>query len=156
MRLIARCPTKTDLEYTFRDPTNRLSKTKSLQLNTNTKRFHACTRYCYNTSATTYLKSVCQQFQEITQLTTFAALIKLSTTVPKFSQIKKIRCSQFTGMADSSSILLLLSRYENATPNFFFLCYVPYWVSCAINKGGYRHICLTLKCLLTFCLTLTR
>ena len=126
MRLIARCPTKTDLEYTFRDPTNRLSKTKSLQLNTNTKRFHACTQYCYNTSATTYLKSVCQQFQEITQLTTFAALIKLSTTVPKFSQIKKIRCSQFTGMAYSSSILLLISRYENAIPN---LC----WVLCALS-----------------------
>ena len=44
-------------------------------------------------------------------------------------------------------------------------CYVPYWVSCAINKGGYfeiafssssTHICLTLTCLLTFCLTLTR
>ena len=44
-------------------------------------------------------------------------------------------------------------------------CSLPYWVSCAINKGGYfeiafssssTHICLTLKCLLTFCLTLTR
>ena len=44
------------------------------------KRFHACKQYSYNTSATTYLKSVCQQLQEITQLTTFAALIKLSTT----------------------------------------------------------------------------
>ena len=39
---------------------------------------------------------------------------------------------------------------------------VHYWGSCAINKGGYfeiaftsTHICLTLKCLLTFCLTLT-
>ena len=44
-------------------------------------------------------------------------------------------------------------------------CSVPYWVSCAINNRGYfeiafssssTHICLTLKCLLTFCLTLTR
>ena len=44
-------------------------------------------------------------------------------------------------------------------------CSVPYWVSCAVNKGGFfeiafssssTHICLTLKCLLTFCLTLTR
>ena len=42
-------------------------------------------------------------------------------------------------------------------------CSVHYWVSCAIDEGGYfeitfasTHICLTLKCLLTFCLTLTR
>ena len=63
MRLIARCPTKTDLEFTFLE------------------RFYACTRYSYNTSATTYLKSVCQELQEIlTQLTTFAALINPSTT----------------------------------------------------------------------------
>ena len=48
-------------------------------------------------------------------------------------------------------------RYENATPN---LC----WVSCAINKGGFfeiafsssTHICLALRRLLKFCLTLTR
>ena len=41
---------------------------------------------------------------------------------------------------------------------------VHYWVSCAINKGGFfeiafsssTHICLDLKQLLTFCLTLTR
>ena len=50
----------------------------------------------------------------------------------------------------------LLSRYENATPHF---C----WVSCAINKGGFfeiafvsTHICLALRRLLTFCLSLTR
>ena len=50
------------------------------------------------------------------------------------------------------------SRYKNATPN---LC----WVSCAINKGGFfeiafsspsTHICLALRHLLTFCLTLMR
>ena len=60
---------------------------------------------------------------------------------------------------------LLRSRYENATPNLF-------WVFCAllgvlaINKGCYfeiafsssssTHICLALRRLLTFCLTLTR
>ena len=32
------------------------------------KRFYACTQYSYNTSTTTYLKSVCQQLQEIAQL----------------------------------------------------------------------------------------
>ena len=62
-RLIARCPTKTDLEFTFLE------------------RFYAFTQYSYNTSTTTYLKSVGQQLQEIlTQLTTFAALIVPSTT----------------------------------------------------------------------------
>ena len=44
-------------------------------------------------------------------------------------------------------------------------CSVPYWVSCAVNKGGFfeiafssssTHICLALRRLLTFCLTLTR
>ena len=43
-------------------------------------------------------------------------------------------------------------------------CSVHYWVSCAINKGGFfeiafsssTHICLALRRLLTFCLTLTR
>ena len=56
----------------------------------------------------------------------------------------------------------LRSRFENATPNFC-LCSVHYWVSCAINKGGFfeiafvsTHICLALRRLLTFCLTLTR
>ena len=40
---------------------------------------------------------------------------------------------------------------------------VHYWVSCVINKGGFfeiafvsTHICLALRRLLTFCLTLTR
>ena len=57
----------------------------------------------------------------------------------------------------SQLMVLLCSRYENATPN---LC----WVSCAIHKGGFfeiafsssTHICLALRRLLTFCLTLTR
>ena len=31
------------------------------------KSFHACKQYSYNTSATKYLKSVCQQLQEIRQ-----------------------------------------------------------------------------------------
>ena len=50
--------------------------------------------------------------------------------------------------------LLLRSRYEKATPNF---C----WVFCAINKREFEisfvstHICLALRRLLTFCLTLT-
>ena len=43
-------------------------------------------------------------------------------------------------------------------------CSFHYWVSCAINKGGFfeiafslsTHICLALRRLLTFCLTLTR
>ena len=43
-------------------------------------------------------------------------------------------------------------------------CSLHYWVSCAINKGGFfkiaflssTHICLALRRLLTFCLTLTR
>ena len=42
-------------------------------------------------------------------------------------------------------------------------CAVHYWVSCAINKGGFfeiafsssTHICLALRRWLTFCLTLT-
>ena len=33
----------------------------------------------------------------------------------------------------------LLSRYENATPNFCW-CPIHYWVSCAINKGGFFEI----------------
>ena len=61
MRPIARCPTKTDLE-------SRIMST-----------CYACTQYSYNTSNTTYLNSVRQQFQELTQFTTFAALIKLGT-----------------------------------------------------------------------------
>ena len=79
MRLVARCPTKTDLESTFLDPTIGSLRQNNLNY-TLIKRFHACTQYSYNTSATTNLKSVCQQLQEIIQLTTFAALIKLSTT----------------------------------------------------------------------------
>ena len=46
-------------------------------------------------------------------------------------------------------------------------CSVHYWVTCAINKGGFlrfhfrsssssTHICLALRRLLKFCLTLTR
>ena len=72
MRLLARCPTKTDLESALLDPTKHSQSVFMLH--------DACTQYSYNTSATTYLKSVCQQLQEITQLTKFAALIKLSTT----------------------------------------------------------------------------
>ena len=34
----------------------------------------------YNTSTTTYLNSVCQQLQEITQLTTLEALINTATS----------------------------------------------------------------------------
>ena len=57
---------------------------------------------------------------------------------------------------------LLRSRYENTTPNW---CSVHYWVSCAINERGFFeiafssssiHICLALRRLLTFSLTLTR
>ena len=56
-------------------------------------------------------------------------------------------------------------RGTRTQPLICVACSVPYWVSCAINKEGYfeiafssssTHICLTLKCLLTFCLTLTR
>ena len=43
-------------------------------------------------------------------------------------------------------------------------CSLHYWVSCAVYKGGFfeiafslsTHICLALRRLLTFCLTLTR
>ena len=79
MRLIVRRPTKRDLEFTFLEP--RIGCLRQNHFNyTRTKRFYACTHYSYNTSTTTYLNSVCQQLQKITQLTTFGALIKLSTT----------------------------------------------------------------------------
>ena len=64
-------------------------------------------------------------------------------------KLKKKKCG--TGLYIQ---LLLRSRYENATPNF---C----WVFCAINKREFKisfvstHICLALRRLLTFCLTLT-
>ena len=41
-----------------------------------------------------------------------------------------------------SQWFLLRSRYENATPNLCFNCSVNYWVSCAINKGGFFEIAL--------------
>ena len=62
------------------------------------------------------------------------------------------------------SIFSYCVRGTRTQPLICVGCYVPYCVSCAINKGGYfeiafssssTHICLTLKCLLTFCLTLT-
>ena len=79
MRLIARCPTKTDLERTFLDSTIGCLRQNHLN-QTLAKPFYARSQFSYNKSATTHLKSVCQQLQEITQLTTFEALIKLSTT----------------------------------------------------------------------------
>ena len=54
-------------------------------------------------------------------------------------------------------------RGTKTQPLIFLGCSVYYLVSCAINKRGYfeitflsTHICLSLKCLLTFYLTLTR
>ena len=46
----------------------------------------------------TYLKSVCKQLQEITQLTTFTALIKLSTIQPgtMFPDLIQEKYHQFT------------------------------------------------------------
>ena len=67
MNNIVICPTKTDLESTFLNPTIGCLRQNHFN-QTLTKRFHARTQYYYNTSATTYLKSVCQQLQEITQL----------------------------------------------------------------------------------------
>ena len=52
-KLIARSPTNTDLESTILDPTIGCLRQNHLN-QTLTQRFHACTQYSYNTSATTY------------------------------------------------------------------------------------------------------
>ena len=78
MRLMARYPTKTELEFTFLEP-----RICCIRQNHFTKHSRGAFTLEHNilltrTSTTTYLKSVCQQLQEITQLTTFAALINNS------------------------------------------------------------------------------
>ena len=62
------------------------------------------------------------------------------------------------GVGNICHFELLRSRYEICVG-----CSVHYWVSCAINKGGFfeiafvsTHMCLAMKRLLTFCLTLMR
>ena len=63
------------------------------------------------------------------------------------------------------SLVIYCVRGTRTQPLICVGCSVHYWVSCAINKGGFfeiafssssTHICLALGRLLTFCLTLTR
>ena len=64
----------------------------------------------------------------------------------------------------SGFFLIHCVRGTRTQPLICVGCSVHYWVSCAINKGGFfeiafsssTHICLPLRSLLTFCLTLTR
>ena len=65
-----------------------------------------------------------------------------------------------------TSPIIYCVRGTRTQPLICVGCSVHYWVSCAINKGGFfeiafsssssTHICLALRRLLTFCLTLTR
>ena len=109
MRLIARRPTKRDLESTFFEPRIGYLRHNNFNL-TLTKRFYACTQYSYNTSTTTDLNSACQQLHEITQLTTFALLIKLSKT-------NHAQCLH-SWYGRNIMKLLLLSPHKSSHANF--------------------------------------
>ena len=91
MRLIARCPTKTDLERTFLDSTIGCLRQNHLN-QTLTKPFYACSQFSYHKSATTHLKSVCQQLPEINRGTDKTIHNQPGTTFPhlirkKYQQI---------------------------------------------------------------------
>ena len=50
-------------------------------------------------------------------------------------------CQMDTNTPPYGVVTLLRSRYENATPNLYWVYgLVHYWVSSAINKGGFFEI----------------
>ena len=59
--------------------------------------------------------------------------------------------------------ILIAFEVRERNPLICVGCSVQYWMSCAINKGGFlefafasTHMCLGSSRLFTFCLTLTR